>query len=457
MALNSSPLGLFMYRLRAPDTRRQYPARLKRFFDFSQIEGSDLEQQCQNFVKGAALDQKYAFELLVNFLEYMNAKARKKEIVFGTVNNYYKAVKSFLEMNSIILNWKLISSGLLPSRKSANDRAPTAEEMRKLVEYPDPRIKSIVYMMASGGFRVGAWDWLRWKHVIPQFDRNTEVVAAKVIIYEGEPDEYFTYITPEAYNALNGWMDYRKSYGEVIGPESWLMRNLWQTTNTKWGARWGLAIAPRQLKSEAIKRLLERALRDTGLRKPLDAGVKRHEWKASHGFRKFYDTQAKAADMLNNYVEQTMGHSLGVAQNYDRPTDDQILQQYLKAVPVLTINDDSLIINRRLHELQESTRDDSNVVTERFAEKDDEIALLNRRINELRSDMNAHYEFLGIAKKIIARNKDGFMDNGGSILDSRRRVTLMYGDDNNKIKTVKIPIDDFEILDGDARANADSF
>jgi hypothetical protein len=38
---------------------------------------------------------------------------------------------------------------------------------QKLVEYPDRRIKPIVYTMVSAGIRIGAWEYLRWKHVIP--------------------------------------------------------------------------------------------------------------------------------------------------------------------------------------------------------------------------------------------------------------------------------------------------
>ena len=64
------------------------------------------------------------------------------------------------------LNWKKISRGLPRTKKSSNDRAPTIEELRKLVEYPDRRIKAIVYSMTSGGFRLGAWDYLRWKHIL---------------------------------------------------------------------------------------------------------------------------------------------------------------------------------------------------------------------------------------------------------------------------------------------------
>jgi hypothetical protein len=58
-------------------------------------------------------------------------------------------------MNDLSLNWKRISIGLPRTKNSSNDRAPTVEEIRKVVEYPDRRIKSIVYSMASGGFRLG--------------------------------------------------------------------------------------------------------------------------------------------------------------------------------------------------------------------------------------------------------------------------------------------------------------
>jgi len=162
------------------------------------------------------------------------------------------------------------------------------EEIRKLVEYPDIRIKPIVYAMASGGFRLGAWDYLQWKHVSPITNDNEkgQVIAAKFLIYADEPEEYYTFITPEAYSALKDWMDFRASYGEKITEESWLMRDLWQTTNMNYGAKWGLATNPNKLQSIAVKRLLDRALWEPCIRHPLAKGIRRHEWKEAHGFRK---------------------------------------------------------------------------------------------------------------------------------------------------------------------------
>src|SRR5215831_11868202 len=101
-------------------------------------------------------------------------------------------------MNDLSLNWKKISRGLPRVKKGSSDRAPTLEGLRKLVEYTDRRIKSIVCCITSGGFRLGAWDYLRWKHVTPMYDGKGEIIAAKVIIYAEEVDEYCTFITPEA-------------------------------------------------------------------------------------------------------------------------------------------------------------------------------------------------------------------------------------------------------------------
>jgi hypothetical protein len=47
-------------------------------------------------------------------------------------------------------------------------------------------------------------------------------------------------------------MDFRASYGEKIDGESWLMRDLWQTTNMNYGAKSGLATNPKKLQSIAV-------------------------------------------------------------------------------------------------------------------------------------------------------------------------------------------------------------
>ena len=61
----------------------------------------------------------------------------------ATVANYYKAIRLFCEMNDLVLNWKKVARGMPKGRQAANDRAPTIEELQKLLEYSDRRIKTI--------------------------------------------------------------------------------------------------------------------------------------------------------------------------------------------------------------------------------------------------------------------------------------------------------------------------
>jgi hypothetical protein len=105
------------------------------------------------------------------------------EIAESTISNYYKAAKLFCEMNDLTLNWKKISRGIPQGRHAANDRAPTMEELKKLIGYPDRRIKPIVCLMVSSGIRIGCFDTLRWKDISPIQNKSGDVVAAKLIVY----------------------------------------------------------------------------------------------------------------------------------------------------------------------------------------------------------------------------------------------------------------------------------
>lgn len=70
----------------------------------------------------------------------------------------------------------------------------------------------------------------RWSigNIVP-IKRNGVTVAAKIIVYAGEEDEYFAFITPEAYDELEKWKEYRIHAGEQVTKESWVMRNTWNT------------------------------------------------------------------------------------------------------------------------------------------------------------------------------------------------------------------------------------
>jgi hypothetical protein len=285
-------------------------------------------------------------------------------------------------MNDVALNWKKISKGLPSSHRPARDRAPTIEEIGKVLEYPDRRIKPIVSLMASCGMRLGAWDYLRWKHVTAMTNSDGGIIAAKLLVYAGDSEEYYTFCTPEAYDALKEWMDFRTSHGEKITGDSWLMRDLWQTTNVKHSPR-GLAAYPRQLKSSGIKSILTRAMAEQGIRGQLLSGEKRHEWKLAHGFRKRFKTICEEVMRPIN-VELLMGHDIGISGSYYRPTERQVLEDYLKAVPLLTLGpEDRLKLQTK--DLQAGLSS-VRVVEGKLVEKEQELQSLRKDVIDLKED-----------------------------------------------------------------------
>jgi hypothetical protein len=265
---------MFLYAIKTPETRRQYMSKLKAFFDFLELTGTLEEQSIQfiqkaNSIDGGGNGTNWTLACIMRFINYPKERVAKREITETTLRNYYKPIKLFCGMNDISIGWKKVAKGIPRARNASSDRAPTIQEIRALLEYPDRRLKPLIFVMISSGIWLGAWDYLRWGDVEPVI-REDRTIAAKMMVYRGESDEYLTFMTSEAYNALKDWMNYREQSGEKITKDSWVMRDLWNAEHY----HHGFLTHPAKLKSSGIKRLIERALHAQGIRRALPAGKK---------------------------------------------------------------------------------------------------------------------------------------------------------------------------------------
>lgn len=377
-----SPYLKFSYALNAPESRRQYPRRLQIFLDYLCIDKLTVEEKTNklyDLIRENGRD--WLENQLIKFFTVQNQRAERNEISTETIRNYYKPVKLFCDMNGILINWKLISKGIKKGNRNSDDRPPTLEEIKKLLDYPDRRIKPIVLVMLSSGIRVSSWDYLKWKD-ISVINKDTITVGAKMNVFNTKTRKYyFTFITVEAYNALKEWMDFRASFGEQISGESWIMRDLWQIKSQRFGNYLGLAKNPRQFSSAGIRMLINDAWKIQGVRESRKEGKKRYEFKSLHGFRKFFQTECQKV-MKSINVSYLMSHDTGIVQHYYRPTEDDILTDYLKAVNLLTINEENRL-RRRIDELSERQDEISLMKLEHEKEMKQMREHMERRFNQI--------------------------------------------------------------------------
>lgn len=172
-------------------------------------------------------------------------------------------------------------------------------------------------------------------------------------------------------------MNYRKACGENINHESWLMRNLWNVSTPR--AK-GFVTIPKQLKSDGIKRLMERALWAQGIRKDLLQNKRRHEFQANHSYRKWFKTRCELAGLRSIVVEILLSHSTGISDSYFRPTERELLEEYLKAADFLTIEEENRL-RKKLDDLSEKSKEAKYIIEGKLTEKDNEIREIRQQIN----------------------------------------------------------------------------
>jgi uncharacterized small protein (DUF1192 family) len=114
---------------------------------------------------------------------------------------------------------------------------------------------------------------------------------------------------------------------------------------------------------------MEDALWSEGIRKPLEPGKKRHEFQADHGYRKWFKTQCELAGMKSINIEVLMGHSIGISDSYYRIPEKDLLEDYLKAIDLLTISESNILLER----LTGLSEDTSKAFEEELQKRNTEI------------------------------------------------------------------------------------
>ena len=83
----------------------------------------------------------------MHYLNHHRERVDREEISTGTLKQMWQPVRkfadAFMDMRAVI-DWKRIIESMPQAEDTADDRILTLEEIRKLVEHHDRRIKAIV-------------------------------------------------------------------------------------------------------------------------------------------------------------------------------------------------------------------------------------------------------------------------------------------------------------------------
>lgn len=74
-----------------------------------------------------------------------------------------------------------------------------------------------------------------------------------------------------------------------------------------------------------------------------------------------------------------MGHDIGVSKSYYKPTEKEVMEDYLKVTDLLTINSDKIVLQKQVTELKEKSKDNEYIIKGRLEEKDKQIEALIKK------------------------------------------------------------------------------
>jgi integrase len=252
---------------------------------------------------------------------------REKQLATTSINTMLYAIYHFYDMNDITLNKKKINSFKGESTRKVTDRAYFHEEIQKILNVSDLRMKVIVLLMASAGLRVGAITSLKL--------RNLEKVEScyKITVYEGTNEQYYSFCTPECALFIDSYLEYRTKQGERLGPDSYLIRDQFNINDLE-----QIRNKSKGIQTGTLKVMLNLLLVKAGVREVNHTGHKRKEVARAHGFRKFFTTQMIKSKVIYENRLMMEGHSLGITDHYARIDVQTNFLEYQKAIDNLTID-----------------------------------------------------------------------------------------------------------------------
>ena len=318
---------MFESGIRSDETKKTYTLFLEQFRKFAKAKDYDSLKNLDN----------QARQILIE--DFILSKRRTSR--YSTLDTILSSVTKFYAMNDIIVNTKKLRSFFPAKQKTLGDKAYTNEDIKLLLDQTKTLShKALIHVLASSGMRAGAIAELRLKHV-----KDMPHNCKSVLVYPDSIEEYTTFISPEASEALEYYFEQRRKRGEKLTLESWLFVT---DKNKQFAQSWVTILLGR-----LAKKLLTRS----------KVTEFNYDKKSAHAMRKRFNTIVKLRHGCNlSLAERLLGHSQTIKLDnaYFKPTDDQLFEEYLKVLPDLMIDEKYRLRNEleqsqnKIDELQSS-------------------------------------------------------------------------------------------------------
>jgi hypothetical protein len=277
----------------------------------------------------------------------------------------------YIMQDHLVLNWRKIAKFLGENERRYEIRGYTHDEIKRMLDIADVKYKAIILLLASTGMRRDALVKIELKDMEYLKDHN----LYKIKIYKKSKYEQICFTTPEAADAIKLFLKAS-------------MRN---------GAKYFHNVGDKAI-SMALGNLAARAgIIEKG---GLGFGAEhRNQVPAVHGLRKFCITQMAKAKVDTEIAKLLTGHSIGVRGRYLNYSEDDLLQEYLKALDLLTINETNRL--RKKVDILEEKEDEIKTLKELLESYESQINQLTDSQKEIRDFMDRHNQELEHTRKVL--------------------------------------------------------
>jgi len=301
--------------------------------------------------------------LLEDYMIYCKKRFMKSGII-----TRFSAISKFLFVNDRIVNTKKLMM-FLPEAEKRKQRAITNEECQELLSHSSTnRTRAIIHLFCATGARPEALVNVRMMDIGQMPDD-----CQSLVLYADTKNELTTFIHSEASKAVNEYLNERKESGELLKPESYLIRPTVFIVNEK---------IPQPVSIHVLESVLDNSMRRAKIkRKKVDEH--RYDLALCGGFRKRFNFILKRNPNISYPIAEIfMDHKMRMEAHYLTPTKEELFEEYKKAIPELML-DESAKLKEELRLEQKDIESSNDKVSKELRSNRKEIADMKERFASL--------------------------------------------------------------------------